>query len=336
MTITKNDKLVISWLLLGCFLVALMVVIGGITRLTNSGLSIVEWKLIGGMIPPLNESQWLEKFELYKQFPEYKLEHSHFVLSDFKSIFFWEYLHRMLGRFIGIVFLIPCIFFLITKKFRKGFTKKVVVLFLLGGVQGFVGWFMVKSGLVDRPSVSHFRLAIHLMMALILYSITFWFALDLLSLKKKVNKSLLYMFIIFLALLLLQIFYGALVAGLKAGLVYNTFPMMGDSFVPKQILTSFKATGISSFFVDAVNVQFVHRYLGKVLCVFGLFIFIKSILNKQLSKSIVCFLLLLFIQFLLGVITLVYNVPLSFAVLHQFAALVLLTSTIYIVHSLKK
>ena len=161
----KYDKGLVRWLMLGCVLIAAMVVIGGITRLTHSGLSMVEWKLIMGSVPPLNEAEWQDTFEKYKQFPEYKIMHNHFTLEDFKSIFMWEYLHRLLGRLIGLVFIFPFIYFLVKKRISKELLPKLILILIWGGFQGFLGWFMVKSGLVDNPNVSHFRLAIHLITA---------------------------------------------------------------------------------------------------------------------------------------------------------------------------
>ena len=167
----KDNKKVIYWLLSGCFLVFVMVVVGGITRLTNSGLSMTEYKLVTDMIPPLNEQQWEEAFEIYKQYPEYQKLHFHFELEDFKYIYFWEWLHRLLGRLIGLVFIVPFLYFYFTKQLTKPTIRKSLVLFVLGALQGFLGWWMVKSGLVDRPSVSHYRLAVHLCTAFLTFAV---------------------------------------------------------------------------------------------------------------------------------------------------------------------
>ena len=185
----KDNKKVIYWLLTGCFLIFVMVVVGGITRLTHSGLSISSYKLISGTIPPLNEAEWIAEFEHYKQFPEYQKLHNHFDLEDFKDIYFWEYIHRVLGRLLGIVFIIPFLYFLIKKQLTKPTIKKALILLFLGGFQGFLGWYMVKSGLVDRPSVSHYRLAMHLTTAFITFAYTLWVALDLwYPVKKEINR----------------------------------------------------------------------------------------------------------------------------------------------------
>ena len=185
----KDNKKVVYWLLTGCFLIFLMVIVGGITRLTNSGLSISNYKLISGIVPPLNHQEWVEAFNLYKQYPEYQKLHFHFTLQDFKGIYFWEWIHRVIGRLIGIVFFIPFVYFVLTKQLSSSTTKKALVLLGLGAFQGFMGWYMVKSGLVDRPSVSHYRLAAHLMTAFITFAYTLWVALDIIYPKKKQIKK---------------------------------------------------------------------------------------------------------------------------------------------------
>src|SRR5690606_18539948 len=175
----KDNKKVIVWLFTGCLLIFIMVIVGGITRLTHSGLSISDYKLISGTIPPLNEQEWIEAFELYKQYPEYQKLHYHFELEDFKDIYFWEWLHRVIGRFIGIVFIIPFLYFYFTKQLTKPTIRKSLVLSFLSGLQGCLGWCMVKSGLVDMPSVSHYGLAMHLVTAFITFAYAYWVALDL-------------------------------------------------------------------------------------------------------------------------------------------------------------
>ena len=176
----KDNKKVIYWLLTGCILIFIMVIVGGITRLTDSGLSISNYKLITGTIPPLNETEWQEAFELYQQYPEYQKLHSHFTIDDFKSIYFWEWLHRLIGRLIGLVFIIPFLYFLVTKQLTRKTIKKCLVLLILGGFQGFLGWYMVKSGLVDVPRVSHLRLTAHLGLAVLLFGSLLWIGYGLL------------------------------------------------------------------------------------------------------------------------------------------------------------
>jgi len=225
----KDNKKVVYWLLTGCILIFIMVVVGGITRLTHSGLSISNYKLISGTIPPMNDIEWQEAFDLYKQYPEYQKLNTHFDLQDFKDIYFWEWLHRVIGRFIGLVFIIPFIYFLIKKQLTKPTLKKSIILLVLGGFQGFLGWYMVKSGLVDRPDVSHYRLAAHLTTAFITFAYTFWVILDILyPIKKEFNKRLKRIIQVSLAILIIQIVYGAFVAGLDAGFIHNFWPMMAD------------------------------------------------------------------------------------------------------------
>ena len=229
MTKTKDNKKVIYWLLSGCALIFVMVVVGGVTRLTHSGLSISNYKLISGTIPPMNDVEWQAAFNLYKQYPEYQKLNSHFTLQDFKDIYFWEWLHRVIGRFIGIVFFIPFLYFLITKQLSKPTIKKSIILLGLGAFQGFLGWYMVKSGLVDNPDVSHYRLAAHLTTAFITFAYTYWVTLDLkYPSKKTINIKLRNLIRFSLAILLLQIIYGAFVAGLDAGFIHNHWPMMSE------------------------------------------------------------------------------------------------------------
>ena len=225
----KKNKYVVYWLLTGCFLIFVMVLVGGITRLTHSGLSISDYKLIHGTIPPMNEQEWQEAFDLYKQYPEYQKLNYHFGIEEFKDIYFWEWLHRVIGRFIGIVFIIPFLYFLFKKKLDSPTVKKCLVLLFLGGFQGFLGWYMVKSGLVDRPDVSHFRLAAHLTTAFLTFAYSLWVALDLIyPEKKEINKKIRNLVRTGLVVLLLQIIWGAFVAGLDAGFIHNYWPLMSD------------------------------------------------------------------------------------------------------------
>ena len=323
----NKEKSIYYWLLSGCLLIALMIIIGGITRLTQSGLSMVEWKPIVGAIPPLNEEEWIKEFNLYKKSPEFKVYNNHFTLKEFKSIFFWEYLHRLVGRVIGLVFIIPCLIFWLKGRFSTDL-KKRVLLILLGGIcQGILGWLMVKSGLVKNPHVSHYRLAAHLMAALILiiyiYKTALWVkhgekkrTLPLLS-ERLINRALM--------LLILQIIYGAFVAGLKAGKMYNTFPKMGDSWFPSDLTYSFQEKGMLALFESPSVVQLIHRILG-ISCFFlATYILIKS---KEYHFSIRSktrlFGSLIFIQVAIGITTLILSVPVNFGVLHQIVALIIL------------
>ena len=214
----KDNKKVIYWLLTGCTLIFIMVIVGGITRLTHSGLSISNYKLISGTIPPTNAMQWNEAFDLYKQYPEYQKLNYNMTIDEFKDIYFWEWIHRVIGRFIGLVFVIPFVYFLLRKQLKKSTIKKCLILLAMGGFQGFLGWFMVKSGLVDKPDVSHYRLAMHLTTAFLTFAYTFWVALDLIfPSKKQVNTSFRNLIRVGLVILVVQIIWGAFVAGLDAG-----------------------------------------------------------------------------------------------------------------------
>jgi len=319
-----------------------MVVIGGITRLTGSGLSITEWKIVTGTFPPLSEEAWQKEFDAYKQIPQYKLLNSDFQLSDFKNIFWWEYIHRLIGRIIGVVFLIPFIWFWIKKKFPEGFLKKMLVLFALGGLQGFLGWFMVKSGLSENTYVSHYRLAIHLISAFTVFGFTFWYALDLTltpSLKGEDNKAapLRKLAFILFSIVILQIIYGAFVAGLKAGYGYSTWPKMGDEWFPYDIL-SHKPLW-RNFSEGHAGVQFIHRYIAYVIVIITGILFYRSRklnIAAEQRKIINTLVIIVLAQFILGVITLLYGVPVPIAVLHQTGAFFLFATTLLLIHRTKK
>ncbi|UZH54828.1 COX15/CtaA family protein [Salinimicrobium tongyeongense] len=332
----KDNKKVVYWLYTGCFLIFVMVVVGGITRLTNSGLSISDYKLITGTIPPLTEEQWIEEFEFYKQFPEYQKLHYHFTLEDFKGIYFWEWLHRLIGRLIGLVFIIPFLYFLITKQLTKPTIYKSIVLLFLGGFQGFLGWYMVKSGLVDMPAVSHYRLAAHLTTAFLTFAYCFWVAMDLVYPKKKeINKGFRNLVWAGMAVLLLQIIWGAFVAGLDAGWIHNFWPKMtGGEWVHETVYIEQNPLW-RNFIEGKSGVQFVHRYLAYGVVAIILFIWYKS-RNLQLTipqqKGINWLVGLVFLQFLLGVLTLIYAVPLWLGVAHQVGAFFLLTAMTFTLH----
>ena len=338
----KGNKSVIVWLLSGCILIFIMVVVGGITRLTNSGLSMTDWHLITDTLPPLSEAKWQEAFEQYKQFPEYqKINiHNDFTLADYKFIYFWEWFHRFIGRAIGMVFIIPFIYFLIRKKLDKSTIKKSIILLGLGGLQGFFGWFMVRSGLINDPDVSHFRLALHLTTAFITFAYTFWVALDLIYPEKKnIEKSLRTIARVALVFLLLQIIYGGFVAGLNAGLIHNHWPLMSDGqFIHDSVFLEQKNL-LLSFTEGKSGVQFVHRTLAYFVVGIIVLLYFKSknfTLDKRQTNGIKSLLLLVFVQFGLGVLTLLYGVPLWLGLTHQVSAFFLLTAMTYTLHRLSK
>jgi heme a synthase len=331
----KTQKIVGYWLLLGAFLVIAMLVIGGITRLTHSGLSIVAWKPISGIVPPLNLAEWNTEFNNYKTSPEYIKYNYHYSLEDFKSIFWWEFIHRFIGRVIGFIFLFPFLWFYFTKKLQdKKLRKHLIVIFLLGGLQGFIGWFMVKSGLVNRPSVSHYRLALHLSTALFLVAYILWTALPILSpISKKLNfhPKLYSKLKIMLGLVSIQIVYGAFTAGLKAGYIYTTYPKMGPDWLPDTGIKAFQNLGFMAFFENPILVQFIHRWFAALV----LFYFVKFYLSaRKLGLSPIqthcnnALMLFLAVQITLGIFTLINAVPVTLGVLHQLGAVILLATLI--------
>lgn len=336
----KDNKYVVYWLLTGCALIFIMVVVGGITRLTHSGLSISDYKLVSGTLPPLNDQQWQEAFDLYKQYPEYQKLNNHFSLSDFKSIFFWEWLHRFIGRFIGIVFIIPFAYFLIRKKLTAPTIKKCLVLFGLGAFQGFLGWYMVKSGLIDRPDVSHYRLAAHLITAFLTCAYSFWVALDILYPQIKPAVPKLRNVLRFgLVLLVAQIIWGAFVAGLDAGFIHNFWPFMSDGKLIHETVYIEQQPFLKNFVEGRSGVQFVHRYLAYI--VVGIILYIgylskKTETSQLQKKGISSMVILVLLQFVLGVLTLVLAVPLWLGIVHQVVAFLLLGSMVFTLHRFTK
>ncbi|TWO32678.1 heme A synthase [Seonamhaeicola sediminis] len=336
----KDNKNVIYWLLTGCLLIFIMVVVGGITRLTHSGLSISNYKLISGTIPPMNDVEWQEAFDLYKQYPEYQKLNSHFTLQDFKDIYFWEWLHRVIGRLIGLVFFIPFMYFLIRKQLSKPTIKKAIVLLLMGGFQGFLGWYMVKSGLVDNPDVSHYRLAAHLTTAFITFAYTFWVALDLIFTKSKpINKKFRNLVRWGLLVLLIQIIYGAFVAGLDAGFIHNHWPMMSEGKFMHSTVYIEKEPLLKNFIEGKSGVQFLHRILAYIVVLFVFLIWKKSkslTLTTYQSKGIKTLNIFVLLQFLLGVFTILLQVPVWLGVAHQVGAFFLLSAMTFTLHRFSK
>lgn len=338
----KENKSVIIWLISGCFLLFLMVTVGGITRLTNSGLSMTDWHLVTDTFPPLTDAKWQEAFDEYKKFPEYqKINiHNDFQLSDYKFIYFWEWFHRFIGRIIGLVFLIPFLYFLFKKKLDKATIKKCFILLGMGAFQGFLGWFMVRSGLIDNPDVSHFRLALHLTFAFITFAYTFWVALDLIYPNtKEAEKSLRTIARYALAVLLLQIIYGGFVAGLNAGLIHNHWPLMSDGqFIHDSVFLEQKNL-LLSFTEGKSGVQFVHRTLAYIVVAMMLLLYFKSkkfTLDNGQKTGINLLLIIVVLQFALGVFTLLYGVPLWLGLVHQINAFFLLSAMTFTLHRLSK
>ena len=332
----NHDRQVARWLLLCAAVVFGMIVLGGVTRLTHSGLSIVEWKPLLGAIPPLSEQHWQATFDKYKQFPEYQKVNRGMSLDGFKRIFMYEYLHRLLGRLIGVVFAVPLLYFALRRRLRPGHIPHLVALFCLGGLQGLLGWYMVKSGLVDNPRVSHYRLAAHLAVAVAIYAYMLWLAFDLwwasdrpMADRRPYGRWALLM----AALVYLMILSGALVAGTRAGLVYPTWPLMGDSFLPPGLYATTPAW--LAMFEDVVTIQFNHRMFAYVLFVLlNVFAFLVY-RNASPGRSRLAALLLvaaLCVQVVLGISTLLLHVPVWLAAMHQGGAVLLLTAALFLVH----
>ena len=338
----KTNKSVIYWLLSGCVLLFIMVTVGGITRLTNSGLSMTDWHLINDTFPPMSEEKWVEAFEEYKKFPEYQKvnQYKDFQLEDYKFIFFWEWFHRFIGRIIGVVFIIPFIYFLIKKQLDKETIKKCFILLGMGAFQGFLGWFMVASGLKDMPDVSHFRLAIHLTFAFITFAYTIWVALDLIYPERKLPVlELRKIARIALAILIIQIIYGGFVAGLNAGLIHNHWPLMSDGQFFHESIRLEQSNLLLAFTEGKSGVQFIHRIFAYFVVGMIIFLFIKSkkfVLDKTQYNGVKTLLVFVFIQFLLGIFTLLFHVPLWLGLSHQIMAFFLLTAMTFTLHRFTK
>ncbi|WP_026977806.1 COX15/CtaA family protein [Flavobacterium tegetincola] len=338
----KKDKSVIIWLLSGCVLLFIMVVVGGITRLTNSGLSMTDWHLVTDTFPPLTAEKWQQAFDEYKKFPEYqKINiHNDFTLADYEFIYFWEWFHRFIGRIIGLVFIVPFVYFLIKKRLDASTIKKCVVLLFMGGFQGFLGWFMVKSGLIDNPDVSHFRLALHLTFAFITFAYTLWVALDLMY----PNRQTVFIPLrntarVALVFLIFQIIYGGFVAGLNAGLIHNHWPLMSEEQYMHETVLIEQPTLFLNLVEGKSGVQFVHRNVAYIVVGLILFLYYKSrkfVLVTSQKRGLNILLLFVFIQFTLGVFTLLLQVPLWLGLVHQIMAFLLLASMTFTLHRLSK
>ncbi|MBD3637562.1 MAG: COX15/CtaA family protein [Crocinitomicaceae bacterium] len=335
---TRSQKLVYRWLITGCVMIMLIVVIGGVTRLTQSGLSMVKWEPIVGTLPPLSNQEWTEAFDLYKASPEFEHYNSNFTLADFKKIFFWEYLHRLIARLIGLVFIVPCIFFWVKGYFNTEMKKKVVIIFVLGVMQAIIGWFMVKSGLVDEPHVSHYRLATHLITALTLIIYIFWVALSLKYGKSEFKSRAGFYLKLFIAVVFIQLIYGAFVAGLKAGLYYNTFPKMGENWIPAGSSLIIKKEGGLALMENPVLVQFIHRILAFLLLILlGVFWIRKNYVSfLHQKRALYGLTIAVILQITLGIVTLLYRVPVTLGVLHQFVGMLVLLSAFYFLFTLGK
>ncbi len=335
---SSKFKPVIIWLFIGAIMVFIMTAIGGITRLTESGLSIVDWNLIMGSIPPLTQDEWEKSFEQYQKFPEYQTTHQHFTLHDFKGIFFWEFTHRLFGRLIGIVFLIPFFIFLKKGLIQGKLLIQLLVLLTFGAFQGFLGWYMVSSGLIHEPRVSHFRLAAHLSTAFFTISYSVWIALDLMAIDSPnvgvlISEKLKRLSWMGLLLLSTQIIFGAFVAGKDAGMIHNFWPNMNPGeFISPQVLSGKNV--FDSLINTPSGIQFMHRYLAYFVAALIIFLWVKSKkeMDTSTSKRLQISAIIVGLQFTLGIFTLVLQVPLILALIHQLGALLLLLSMVYFLH----
>jgi cytochrome c oxidase assembly protein subunit 15 len=331
----EYSNIVKYWLYLLLFLLIVIVAVGGLTRLTNSGLSITEWEVISGIFPPFNNKDWYESFNLYKKIPQYYLVNKNISLAEFKIIYYWEYFHRLLGRLFGLIFLIPFIFFIIKKVFSKEYNLKFFLLFCLILLQGIIGWYMVKSGLIENVTVSHFRLAIHLNLALILFSSIYWYLVNFVNFNNKYffhfsNEN---NFIkIFVLIIFLQITLGAFVSGLDAGEIYQTWPLMNNNYLPDD--TDFKTITLSNIFYNHSLIQFLHRNMAYIIFVYSVLISINVFYNKKkyLYAPLFFLLFMIFVQISLGIMALISGLNIIYASMHQISTIFLLLSSINFYH----
>tara|TARA_B100000989_G_scaffold153851_1_gene114789 strand:+ start:2752 stop:3771 length:1020 start_codon:yes stop_codon:yes gene_type:complete len=331
----KTDKYLYFWLIGMFMLVSCIIIVGGLTRLTDSGLSITEWELFKGLLPPLSNSEWINYFNLYKQIPEYNLQNYNMNLNDFKIIFWWEWAHRFFARLIGLLFLIPLIYFAVKKGIKQ--TRPLFFIFILICLQGFIGWFMVESGLIKRIDVSHFRLSLHLTTAFIILSLILWQILKHTKINENNQQLIKYKLpSIFLFILFLQIIFGAFVSGMDAGKIYNTWPLMGNNYFPDDNIINnlFKINALS----DPSLVQFIHRNLAYLIfLVFLLILFF--VIDEKLFKFYKIMKILgvvLFIQIVLGILTVLNGAQMFIASMHQISSIALISFSIYLLFINKK
>jgi cytochrome c oxidase assembly protein subunit 15 len=336
---TPTRERAVAWWLLACAaLVFAMVVVGGVTRLTHSGLSIVEWQPIVGAVPPLDDAQWLETFEKYRKTPEYLQVNRGMSLEQFKGIFWWEYAHRLLGRLIGVVFFVPLAWLALRRRIPRELLPRLAAIFVLGGLQGALGWYMVQSGLVDDPRVSQYRLAAHLGLAAAIYAAIVWTALDLLHPQRTVPPTprLARFSVALVALVFVMMLSGALVAGIRAGLAYNTFPLMDGHVLPPEAFVL--KPWIANLFSNMALVQFDHRAIAWTLAVLVPWFWLRSrreAVSARARRAGDVLLALLAVQIALGIATLLLAVPVPLAAAHQAGAMAVFTAALLAAHALR-
>ena len=318
------------WLITLFLLIILMVAVGGLTRLTDSGLSITAWELFTGILPPLNVNDWNFYFSQYKKIPEYQNINYDMTLSEFKVIFYWEYAHRLLARFVGLFSLIPLIIFSLTFKDSKNYSNKYYLIFFLVCLQGFIGWYMVSSGLIENNDVSHFRLSVHLSLALLILSLIFWFILEVFRVRKFHIKISNFLLLFILVLIFIQILLGAFLSGLDGGLIYNSWPDMNGSFFPNDV--KFYEVINSQLLSNPSIVQFLHRSTAYLLLFFIIILNYFYIKQKYDFKYLLFFDVAILIQIFLGIITLISGVDIKYASLHQLGSILVLSSYFLILY----
>ena len=336
-----NDgrKLVIVWLTVVAVLVFAMIVLGGVTRLTNPGLSMTEWKPVTGWLPPLTQEAWTAEFERYKSFPEYQKINKGMSLDDFKGIYAFEYAHRVLGRVIGLAFFVPFVLLLLFRKIPRGLTPRLAFLFLLGAAQGGMGWFMVMSGLVDHPDVSHYRLTAHLGLASLIFAALLWTIFDLSDrtqapamVSARVRQASYFL----MGLIILQILVGGFVAGLNAGFIYTDWPMMGGQFFPPGGMEL--QPWFHNFLENPATIQFVHRMLGYAILIAGIWLYLISRgedTDAPLRRGVTLLLVLILLQVAIGILTLLYVVPVHLGAKHQAGGMLVLAAAVYVLHMVR-
>jgi len=337
----KNDLKIARWLIFVAAVIFMMILLGGSTRLTHSGLSMVDWKPIMGVIPPISESEWQESFLKYQSFPEYQKKNIGMNLTEYQSIFYFEYLHRLLGRLIGLLFFIPFMFYWLRGVIRKPMLPQMITMFILGGFQGLLGWYMVKSGLVNDPHVSQYRLTAHLIAAIAIYSYILWVAFGLIKNHSRSSQQEMSTFFRYskylVGLIVIMIISGGFVAGTKAGFAFNTFPLMAGQLVPDGMysLNPFWL----NWFENITTVQFNHRLIATLLLlIIPVFLYklYQSTTLTHVRFVVLLIFMMLLLQITLGISTLILHVPVPLAVSHQGGAVLLLSLFIYLTRQLKR